>query len=172
MLKHCFKHCFKQGLWIRTEKSMIGKSITATTLYLLLALKLRQRRDGLKKKLASIATSMLEASTNGESPNLVPTNEDIYQAYPRHESKLDAFQAIDKAIRKGFGRAFLLERTLAYAKTQPARSKFTPLPASWFNAQRFNDDPSEWDREDGKTSKPKKPWDARPKSQFGDLYQT
>jgi hypothetical protein len=62
-------------------------------------------------------------------------------------------QAIEKAIRKGFGAAFLLERTMAYAKTQPPRSRFTPHPATWFNAEQFNDDPKEWTR----TDKPTKP---------------
>ena len=94
------------------------------------------------------ASACTKEEDSKEKPNLVPTASDIYQAYPRHEAKVPALSAIEKAIRKGFGRAFLLERTIAYAKTQPPRSRFTPLPASWFNAERFNDDPKEWVREE------------------------
>jgi len=137
-------------------------------------------KDSKRQSKMSCSVSV-PASVNGEGdlkgkgkPSLIPTAEDIYQAYPRHESKPDAIRAIDKAIRAGFGRAFLLERTIAYAKTQPPRSRFTPLPATWFNAQRFNDDPQEWERDEGKPSnRPKKPWEvakARPK--YDDLYPT
>lgn len=127
----------------------------------------------------SASASASVSGKNGEGdlkgkPDLVPTSEQIYMAYPRHESKLDGIAAIDKAIKKGFGRSFLLERTVAYAKTQPPRSRFTPLPASWFNAERFNDDPREWEREDSKPSnRPKKPWEIEQgKPKFNDLYPT
>lgn len=118
--------------------------------------------------------SVLKEEDLKEKPDLVPTSEQIYMAYPRHESKLDGIAAIDKAIKKGFGRSFLLERTVAYAKTQPPRSRFTPLPASWFNAERFNDDPREWEREDSKPSnRPKKPWEIEQgKPKFKDIYPT
>jgi hypothetical protein len=92
-----------------------------------------------------------------EKPNLVPTALDIYNAYPRHERRPHALQAIEKAIRKGFGAAFLLERTMAYAKTQPPRSRFTPHPATWFNAEQFNDDPAEWVRLERNTDPNKRP---------------
>lgn len=88
-----------------------------------------------------------EKSTEGEVQEGIPTVEEIYRAYPRHESKPDALRAIQKAI-KTVGAVKLLERTLAYAKTQPAHCRFTPLPASWYNAERFNDDPAEWIRSD------------------------
>ncbi len=82
----------------------------------------------------------------GKKPDLAPRFEDIYNAYPRHEAKPAALSAIAKAIKRGHGAAYLLERTLAYAKTQPKGSQYTPHPATWFNQDRFNDDPAEWSR--------------------------
>jgi len=97
--------------------------------------------------LSNLSNQSVQEEGNGEKPpNLVPTCEDVYNAYPRHEARPEALKAIARAIGKGFGAATLLERTMAYAKTQPPRSQFTPLPATWFNQERFNDDPQEWTR--------------------------
>jgi hypothetical protein len=113
-------------------------------------------RSGNDSPSASASTSTSKEEVQGK-PNLVPTAEDIYRAYPRHEAKPDALTAIRKAISKGFGAAYLLERTVAYAKTQPPRSRFTPLPATWFNSERFNDDPAEWVRLERNTDPNKRP---------------
>jgi hypothetical protein len=92
------------------------------------------------------------------SPSLVPTAEDIYSAYPRKTDKPAALRAINKALRR-HGAAYLLERTIAYAKTQVPITRFTPHPATWFNGCRFDDDPKEWaleqTHENGVTAKPK-----------------
>jgi hypothetical protein len=123
-----------------------------------------------------ISDADTDTDTDNVSTNVdtCPSAQEIYQAYPRHEARPDALKAIRKAIAKGFGAAFLLERTIAYNKTQPQRSRFTPLPATWFNAERFNDDPAEWQRQDEpkrKSNRPPQPWEvAKPKAKFNDLY--
>lgn len=77
-----------------------------------------------------------------ESPEREKQAEEIYQAYPRREKKPDALRAILVAMDK-CAPATLLERTRLYASIRP-RDQWTPLPASWFNAERFNDDPENW----------------------------
>jgi hypothetical protein len=71
--------------------------------------------------------------------------EAIYQAYPKKQKPKDAKDAITKAMRS-HDPDFLLERTQAYAAAISSwqERKFIPLPATWFNAQQFNDDPEEW----------------------------
>ncbi len=108
-----------------------------------------------------------------KSKNGCPNVDEIYDAYPRHEKKPQAIAAIQKALKK-FPADFILERTKLYASTQPEKSRFTPLPATWFNAEQFNDDPAEWQRDEGKNPKSKKPWDTipKPRPEFGELYGT
>jgi hypothetical protein len=93
---------------------------------------------------ASTSSSVKEEVQGEGKPALCPRPEDIYNAYPRKEAKPVAIIAIKKAIKRGFGAAFLLERTLAYSKTQLSNNRFTPHPATWFNQDRFNDNPTEW----------------------------
>src|SRR5207247_10374853 len=58
--------------------------------------------------------------------------------------KDDALRAIEKRIKSGVGRAHLLERTVAFAKTQPHNWQFTPYPATWYNRGSYDDDPASW----------------------------
>lgn len=71
--------------------------------------------------------------------------EAIYQAYPRHVKKPEALKAIRKAM-SAHAPEFLLERTQAYAAaiTPWQDRQFIPHPATWFNAEQFNDDPEDW----------------------------
>jgi hypothetical protein len=70
--------------------------------------------------------------------------EAIYQAYPKHEAKPPALAAIRKAMRS-HNPEFLLERTRAYATAISWQERqYIPLPATWFNQERFNDDPENW----------------------------
>ena len=75
---------------------------------------------------------------------------EIYQAYPRKEARPAALKAIRKAIAKKPADE-LLEVTQAYAAAIVAwpedDRKFVPHPATWFNQERFNDDPQTWVRE-------------------------
>jgi hypothetical protein len=78
----------------------------------------------------------------------------IYEAYPRKVAKPAALKAISRAL-KGIDAAKLLELTQAYAKSQEgADPQYIPHPATWFNQQRFNDDPPTWRRSDSVISKP------------------
>jgi hypothetical protein len=97
------------------------------------------------------------------------TAEDIYEAYPRKIGRGAAIRAITKAIKNlkkplpetpGDGipwdgaidwREFwILSRTKAYAsavsKWPADERKFCPHPATFFNQERYLDDPKEWSR--------------------------
>lgn len=68
----------------------------------------------------------------------------IYQRYPRKEGKADGIKAILKAMKRHDAK-FLLERTEAYAEAIAWKERqFIPHPATWFNGERFNDDPEAW----------------------------
>ncbi len=112
-------------------------------------------------------------STEGEA-EYRSKEEEIYCAFPRKVGKPNALKAIRVALSKtGFDE--LLQKTKDYANARNGDVAFCPHPATWFNQERYNDDPSTWVRDDNtKTSKPKKPWDTIPKSKpnFGELYGT
>lgn len=67
----------------------------------------------------------------------------IYSLYPLKVSRPQALRAISKAI-KAFGFDFIKERTELYAKLRGDDKAFMPYPATWYNGQRFNDDPETW----------------------------
>lgn len=71
--------------------------------------------------------------------------EEIYSAYPLKRAKPDALRAIAKALTK-HPPEFLLTKTKAYAAARNGDLTFVPNPATWFNQERFNDDPSTWTR--------------------------
>lgn len=85
------------------------------------------------------------------APNpAVPTAEDIYQAYPRRQGKIDAIRSIQRAMKREHP-SHLLERTQAFAEAVarwPAEDnpKFVPHPATWFNRGSYDDDPKLWER--------------------------
>lgn len=70
--------------------------------------------------------------------------EDIYSAYPRREGTLAAKKAIQNAldrIKADHDPSWLLERTQRYAEIRKGQDKqFTPLPATWFNQGRYEDE--------------------------------
>lgn len=70
----------------------------------------------------------------------------IYAFYPRKVGRPKALKAIEKALA-GHGYEYLLERTRAYADLRrDNQDEFpsVPHPSTWFNQERFNDDPSTW----------------------------
>ncbi len=75
----------------------------------------------------------------------------IYQQYPRRVAKPRAIPAIKKAI-KAIGYASLAVIVSQYRKaTEGADLQYIPHPATWFNQERYNDDPKTWTRgENGK----------------------
>lgn len=77
----------------------------------------------------------------------------IYEIYPRKESRADGIRAIEKAL-KMFEEEYLASKTQAYADATAlwpdSEKKYIPHCASWFNAQKFHDDPDVWVRDEGK----------------------
>jgi hypothetical protein len=74
----------------------------------------------------------------------------IYDAYPKKVGRPAALKAIARAIKKGADPARLLELTQKYAAAvKDTDPQFIPHPATWFNQERFNDDPSTWERTSG-----------------------
>lgn len=78
--------------------------------------------------------------------------EAIYQAYPRKVARPVALRAIIKALRKTpFEK--LLELTKQYAAVRQTEDpNFTPHASTFFNQERFLDEPSTWGR--AKASQP------------------
>ena len=96
----------------------------------------------------------LELLPTGDSE--APTSPaDIYEAYPRHEGRGAALKAISKALRTRSGLQ-LMTATKAYAAavaTWTPKARYTqdgrdtvPLAATWFNQERYLDDPKVWVR--------------------------
>lgn len=68
----------------------------------------------------------------------------IYDLYPRKVARKAAIAAILKALRKVPGMT-LMERTKAYAEAKAgADHQFIPHASTWFNQERWDDDPAEW----------------------------
>lgn len=78
--------------------------------------------------------------------NLIP-EEQIYQAFPLKVGKPDALKAIKKAMTKE-PHDKLLEKTKLFATARNGDLNFCPHPATWFNQERYNDDPMTWKRND------------------------
>ena len=74
---------------------------------------------------------------------------EIYAAYPRKVAKPAALKAITNAFAS-VPSDELLAKTQAYAEAVAKWSdkdrEFIPHPATWFNQERYNDDPSTWER--------------------------
>lgn len=69
--------------------------------------------------------------------------EEIWACYPKKENKKEGMEAIIKALKNGRDSQFLQERTLLFAKAVAGKDRqYIPFPATWFNAERFNNDPS------------------------------
>jgi hypothetical protein len=85
----------------------------------------------------------------------VLTVEAIYAIYPKKKAPRHAKKAIDAAAKRLNGRepeplAYLLDRTRMYATAVSVWSeddrRFVPHPATWFNADSFDENPREWER--------------------------
>lgn len=88
-----------------------------------------------------------EAVKDDPIPMVIITNKqiqalDIYKAYPRHVGKPLALKAITKALGKvSFEQ--LKAKTEAYAEAVRKSNKslqYVPMPSTWFNQERYNDD--------------------------------
>ena len=89
----------------------------------------------------------------------VSQEEQIYAAYPKQVGRPTALRAIRRVLTK-FSSDFLLERTHLFSQTCNSPAEFIPNPSTWFNQERFNDDPSTWRR--GVTTQHPKPTIVRP----------
>jgi hypothetical protein len=70
--------------------------------------------------------------------------EEIYKLYPRRVGKPAAMRAIQRAL-KGIPFVELKRRVAQLAVMwDNADKNFIANPATWFNQERFNDDPSTW----------------------------
>lgn len=92
-------------------------------------------------------------SLSGVDSETMKRAEEIYAAYPRKVGKPDAMRAIVKALSNvEFDK--LLAATKNYAEARSGEDEqFTPYPSTWFNQQRYNDDPATWKPTSSKPSK-------------------
>lgn len=105
----------------------------------------RQEKTGDEKTRHEMSQALLLASPSNAS-SMKTHAEAVYQAYPKKIGKPVALRAILKAMQK-VEPAMLLERTKAFAVAQIGGDpQYCPHPATWFNQERYNDDPSTWVR--------------------------
>lgn len=96
-----------------------------------------------------------------ESPEREKLAGEIYDCYPSKIARPEAIKAICKAISRGTSPMVLMERTKAFAAARNGDVDYCPNPATWFNQERFNDDPETWKpKQNGKHPKQK---EAAPK---------
>ena len=100
---------------------------------------------------------LFEASSLDPSSKTNPLHElaeSIYQEYPRKVAKKPGLEAILKAM-KSKSPAFLKEKVMEFSDATKGQVKrFLPHPATWFNEERFNDDPEEWKQSNGQPPPP------------------
>jgi len=81
---------------------------------------------------------------------------EIYRAFPMKVGKPDALRAIKRALLNVPFNT-LLDKTKAFAAARNGDLNFCPNPATWFNQERYNDDPKTWiPKSNGNQSKPTK----------------
>jgi hypothetical protein len=127
-----------------------------------------------------------------ETALLAQQAEAIYAAYPRKVGKPAALKAINatiklESLKQDLGLSYqqLLEKTRLYARARAQaisknheESKFTPHPATWFNQQRYMDDPIEWginpaaDARNAQRAKGQQARDARYHKEIADLVNS
>lgn len=124
--------------------------------------KYRDKRKGVTNPALPDVTSVTETNVTHSEQSKAKHNkaEAIYCAYPRKKKKPEALKAIQKALLH-IDFDTLLARTEAFARARPSPTdRFTPHPATWFNNEGYNDDPSTWP--DGENIAPAKPKEKAP----------
>lgn len=81
--------------------------------------------------------------------------EEIYQVYPLKVGKPAALKAIRTQL-DSIAPEKLLELTKAYAAARKGDLDFVPHPSTWFNQQRFNDNPETWKPHANKSNTPQR----------------
>jgi hypothetical protein len=115
--------------------------------------------------------------------------EELYQAYPRKVGKAAAKRAIDRTLKTLRARAaappeggswgdWLLSIVNAYAEARravtsrdPEAIRYTPHPAKWFNAGRYDDDPRESERERASNRSTNNGYQRRTADQRGEFHE-
>lgn len=72
-----------------------------------------------------------------------PEFESWYAHYPRKESKLAAQRAFTKALKQGVTIEHMTEGVknfVAHLEASPREKKYIPLPATWLNAGKYDDE--------------------------------
>lgn len=80
--------------------------------------------------------------------------DDFYSVYPRHEGKGAARRAWEKRVKAGADPAELVAgaiRTAEYHAAAGTEKKFVPLPGTWLNGEREQDDLGDPRRNNGST---------------------
>lgn len=103
--------------------------------------------------------SVIISSTNGAGPaadsraNAEPlsgADNPYFQAfwveYPRRIARKPASKAFEKAVKNGASPQAIIDATkvfVAVLRRNGTERQFIPLPATWLNQERFNDEPEE-----------------------------
>ena len=98
--------------------------------------------------------------------------EDWWKVYPRRVGKHAARKAWDQAVRgmvlggyqasptpktRAEAQAYLLDRAMVFASSPKGQSgQWCPLPTTWLNQGRWDDDPKEWQRQESAVADAKK----------------
>lgn len=100
----------------------------------------KDKKKGMQGEVAPVFVGQGEDST----PSIEDQAEEIYQAYPRKEAKQTAIEAIIKKL-KTHSFELLLTASKRYSIERAGRDQSaTPHPATWFNQDRFLEDPANW----------------------------
>jgi hypothetical protein len=93
-----------------------------------------------KQNLTPSSSSSTSTTKNRSIPSASVRS--LYEAYPRHEAPKDAYRAIEKALKVKTADQLMaaIDRYKAKTITERTEIRFIPLPASWFNAGRYDDD--------------------------------
>ena len=91
------------------------------------------------------AFESVEGVQGETKPDLEAQAAEVYAAYPLKVGKPAALRAIRSAIQK-HGFEPVKAATEAYAAVRAGDKAYLPHPATWFNQERYNDDPATWHR--------------------------
>jgi hypothetical protein len=121
----------------------------------------RKGRNAAKNRWAQVSDDVEQSDAPNRSPNRSPIThipearkqnppispkgddgfEAFYEAYPRHEGRGQALKAYRLAMKKADPPELLRAAQKYRARRAGEDPKFTPLPASWLNGERWLDDP-------------------------------
>lgn len=89
------------------------------------------------------ALELISDTDRSRNKSLLQHAQAIYEIYPKKVGRPTALKSIIKAIQK-FGFDLLVDKTTAFAAARRDNMEFVPNPATWFNQERFNDNPATW----------------------------